>query len=738
MTRPVLATSFERSERPRIGLALSGGGAKGCAHIGVLKVLEDMRIPVDYVAGTSMGAVVGGMFAAGLSAEEIEAAITGMDWVDVMEDVPRRVDLTYRRKQDKQRYLLDFQMGLKDGSLLLPRGLRLGQKLRMELMARTLHVAHLNDFDALPIPFRAVATDIGDGSMVVLERGSLVSAIRASMAIPGVLSPVLLDDCLLVDGGMTRNLPIDIVRDMGADVVIAVDISDPLMAVEELTSLFAVSSQAMGMLTRINVEQVLGEADHLVVPDVEGIGVLDFADVEDVVRRGAESCQPMVAELEHLSLPPAEFEAWRIKHHGNRPPPPVIAEVRIEGNRNVDTRFLQARIHAEVGEPLDVDLLYEDLGAIYGLGDFEEVGFRLEFDYGSREVSEDAGTTPAGLVVYVREKFWGPNYVHLGFRMGGDVEDDELFGVLFNLTMTRINRFGAELRNDLELGRQNRLYSQFYQPLGFRSPFFLAPSLEVSARDLGVFVDDDEVADLQVRGYTAEVAVGLQMNTYGLVQTGMQRGELEAELDVGTLNFEGADPELAGLDGLKLDVGAWVTRVEIDRLDQINVPLSGVQQELIYTDSRRSFGAEFDYRKIEYAGQYFKTWRKHTLFTSLDLGHDMGEELPAHDEFELGGFLSLSGYSEAQLRGQLMGLMRAGYYYRFKTLPTALGRGVYLGGWWEGGNVWETDDDIRWNNLRHALTFILGMDTVVGPVYVAYGLAEKDRHAIYVSLGTSF
>jgi len=267
--------------RPKIGLALGGGGARGAAHVGVLRVLEEMHVPVDYVAGTSMGAVVGGLYASGMSPDEIESALTQIDWNDTLTDRTQYKDLPFRRKEDENRYLTSFEAGLRGRRLTLPSGLQSAQKVRFLLQSNLIDVAHIHDFSELPIPFKAVAADIETGEAVVLDHGDLSEAIRASMSIPGVFSPIEIDGRMLVDGGIADNVPVDVVRAMGADVVIAVDVGGPLLKREQMGSMFAVTSQVLTILTRRNADLQLKDATIVLAPDVSRYGAMAFSEGQD-------------------------------------------------------------------------------------------------------------------------------------------------------------------------------------------------------------------------------------------------------------------------------------------------------------------------------------------------------------------------------------------------------------------------------------------------------------------------
>jgi NTE family protein len=333
--------------RPKIGIAFSGGGAKGSAHIGVLKVLEEMHIPVDYAAGTSMGAIIGGLYASGLSPAELEDIMLEIDWADALIDRPSRHQLQFRRKNDDLHYISDLELGIGGDGLKYPLGLRSGQNINYLLTIITLPVRSVHDFDDLPIPFRAVATDIATGTPVVLDHGDLARAMRASMAIPTAFSPVELDGKLLVDGGVSNNIPVDVVRAMGADIVIAIDIGAPLLQAQQVRrSFLTILDQTLGLTTRGNMAARLEDADLVLTPEVGGFGTLDFGKVREIVDLGEAEARNRTSDLARLSIPEEEYAAWRASHKREPDPIPTIREVRVEGNSRVDTRIITPLIHA--------------------------------------------------------------------------------------------------------------------------------------------------------------------------------------------------------------------------------------------------------------------------------------------------------------------------------------------------------------------------------------------------------
>ncbi|MCP3956511.1 MAG: BamA/TamA family outer membrane protein [bacterium] len=700
-------------DRPTIGIALSGGGAKGLAHVGVLKVFEEMRIPIDYIGGTSMGAIAGGLYAAGLSADELEEAVLTIDWQDVLDDAPSRDDLSYRRKSDDLRYLANLELGFKDGKIRFPGGLNTGQKLMFLLQSYTLEVAGVQDFDDLPIPFRAVATDIETGDMVVLGDGDLAYSLRASMAIPAYFSPVELGGKLLVDGAAANNIPVDVVKDMGPDVVIAIDISAQLATRDKLDSFVAVLSQNMGLQNRKNMEPRLAMADLVITPEVTSFGVLEFKSGTEIIALGVEKARAHAEDLQPYVL---DEEAYR-EHLEARPKPEAtpetIDEIRFVGNVRVDDRIIANKLRADAGGPLDLEALSADLERVYGLGDFELIDFDL--------VQEDEQNV---VVIRTQEKPWGPTYLRAGLFLESDLESESSFAVLFNLTMTRLNARGAEWRNDLRIGQNRLIATELYQPLDFRGGWFVAASLEWRRRNRDFFSDGQELGEFEVRRATATLDFGHQFGRFGEVRLGLERGT--ATIDVQS----GIPPPGVAIELDDIDFGAVVFEGAYDRLDSSGIPRRGAFGRLRGFLATEDLGGGDDYDKWEVQTARFFTRGRHTFVGSLEGGWSPGGELPVYDEFTLGGFLSLSGFKEEQLRGQYFGVARIGYYYRL------FGK-FYAGGWLETGNVWQSSDDLG-DDLIETSTLFLGAETLAGPLYLAYGVAEDGNDRFYLSIGKNF
>jgi NTE family protein len=740
----LLYAGAAKADRPKIGLALGGGGAKGGAHVGVLEVLEELNVPVDYIAGTSIGAIVGGLYASGMSAAEIRQSISAVNWDEVLQDEPPRRDLTFRRKEEDSRYLFDLGVGIGRGGFRFPGGLINGQNLFFMLQALTLPVANVTDFDQLPIPFHAVATNVNTGEMVVLKQGQLASAIRASMALPGVFAPVDLDGLLLIDGGLVRNLPVDVVREMGADIVIAVDLGAPLSTRDVQRSIGGVLSQTMRMLTRPNVEPQLRAADIAIIPPVSVFGTMSFDDIGPIMDLGYEKAREHEDELRRYSVTPEEFARHRAAQTVEEAEAFPVAFVEFEGNERVDDRIVEHQIRLEPGaemrlsvladdvrqllsprtrkemrrqrlglDGIDLRALSVDMRRLYGLGDFERVDFTFE----EREGEE-------GVVIRMKEKPWGPNFMHFGLQITSDGDGTTELELLLNLTNTRLNARGGEWRNDLLLGKSRSVFSEFYQPLDFRGKFFVAPGLAIENRRPTFWEDGQAIADLDVQLNTAYIDFGYQFDVYGEMRLGVERAAGDVRLETGALPPDA----LEGFDPTDIDIGGIRFQSITDRLDSVTFPRKGSNAVLRAFFALEDLGSDDDYTKAEAFGSRFMSRGRHTGFGTIRIGWSPGSELPIYDEFTLGGFGSLGGFADQELRGQYLGLLRLGYYQR-------RWRSWYIGGLAEAGNVWETSSEADFDTFILSGTALIGKDTPIGPLYVAYSQAEEGKNKIYFVLG---
>lgn len=705
--------------RPRIGLALSGGGARGAAHIGVLEVIERLHIPIDYIAGTSMGAVVGGLYASGLSPEEIEDAIESIDWVDIFEDEPPRRERRYRRKQDDQLSLIKQRPGVKEQEReidLVP-ALIQGQKFDLELRKLTLPVRNLTDFDRLRIPFRAVATDVVTGQAVILGSGDLAEAIRASMAIPAVFAPVEIGDKLLVDGGIAMNLPVSLVRDMGADIVIGVDISSPRRGREDITDVLEMLDQIASLVTWRNTELQLAsmtERDVLIVPPL-GDQVLtgDFDKLARAIEIGEQGATAIRPQLARLSLSSSAYAAYREQH---RPPAheiPRIDYVRVENNSRLSDELIKRRLDISPGDPLDTDKLEADIATIYDMDNFQRVAYRLE--------QKDGRT---GVVIEAEEKIWGTSYIQGGLDLSSTLDGDSFFNIGATYTLLPVNRWNGEWRTLLRLGEESALFTELYQPLDPRERWYLDIGVGYLANNVFYFTGDSQKnpeAEYNIARWGLLAEAGRNLGRWGRAALTYRRFIGDADVLVGAPSVEGFDFNQGELEIALLG----------DTLDDLGFPTQGWNGFAYGRTSQQILGADEDFQQagLGFLGAW--TWGRNSFNLGGRYQGTLDDDAPIQNLFRTGGFLNLSGFNQNQLSGQHEGLLRLAYLRNLGTglVPT------YLGASLEWGGAWQNRSDIGLDTTRLAGSLFVGADTFLGPIYGAYGHAEGGEQALYLFLG---
>jgi NTE family protein len=716
-TNVAFAAADEVIGRPKIGLALSGGGARGAAHVGVLRVLEEEHVPVDYIAGTSMGAVIGGLYAAGVSVEGLERLLTEIDWADAFDDRIRREDRSFRRKRDDDLYLVRAAPGIGDtGEVKFPAGLVQGQKIDLLLKSFTSAVAQVHDFDQLHIPFRAVAADIVTGEAVTLGKGDLATAIRASMSVPAVLAPVEIGGRLLVDGGVAENLPIDVVRSMGADIVIAVDVTTELASREQLTSVLAIADQLTTMLTRRNSEAqiaTLKPDDVLITPDLSDIRYSDFARTGDAVERGVKAARSHAGLLSALALPDAQYDAYVKARRRERTPPPTIDFVRIDNQSRLADSVLSSRLRVKPGDRLDVLELRRDIDRIYGLELFQTVNY---------ELVREAGRT--GIELHVRDRPWGPNYLRFGMALSDNFQGDDLFNLSVAYSRTELNPLGGEWRTGLAIGGAPGIFSELYQPLDPQTRWFFQPSLSLQELTLPVFDGDDQTGELSLQYGGGGFAFGREFGTCCELRLGMRRFTGENKLRIG-------DPTVPDDP---FDGGDLVVSMATDKLDNRNFPRSGALASVEWRGSRSALGADEDFDQAQINYIRARTKGRYTFLLRAEAGVTFSGVAPIESKYRTGGFLNLSGLQQNALVGQDFGLLSFGTLRRLGDIALLP---VYVGTSLELGNVWQDRADFG-DDLISAGSVYVGLDSFLGPLYMGYGLAEGGHGSFYFILGRVF
>ncbi|UCE02016.1 MAG: patatin-like phospholipase family protein [Candidatus Latescibacterota bacterium] len=718
LQRPVCAWESPDTvpPRPRVGLVLSGGGARGLAHVGVLKVLEELRIPVDFVAGTSMGAVVGGLYALGLSPSEIEQAVLAMDWGDIFSDKPPRAQRTFRRKEDDRAELFDLELGIRGGRVRLPRSALSGQKLAFAFNVPALHTAGTASFDSLPIPFRAIATDIRSGEMVPLSKGSLARTIRASMSVPGAFPPVEIEGRLLVDGGLTRNLPNDVARDMGAEVIIAVDVSEDLSnrTPDELASLLELSLQLVSLMAVTGANSYVPLANVVVRPELGDITMIDFDRTADAILGGAESARDLADTLRSFAVSQADFDRYVENHRGVPSAAVVVDSIAIVNRSHVDPRTIRVRLHTAPGDTFDLGRMRRDLDALYDLGSIELVDFQLR----SRH--------PVDVLEFrVDGKSHGRNLLKLGMVLDGDLVGKSRFEAQVRLTSMDLNAWGAEWRTDARIGTSSGLVSEWYQPLGFRRRWFVAPRLGYTSLLQDLYAGNERIAEYRIQDARIDVDLGVVLARFGELRAGFFFGHVDSNVETGLAPVPEFSDRQAGV----------AARFAVDLLDDADFPTKGQFGLADLRLSREALGAERSFDRLELQWDGFRSWGETTTFVGAAGGSAFGSQLPTYADFLLGGLGSLSGLQLGQLRGSVFARARAGVYHPLMDEIDLLGTRAYAGVWFEAGNAWRTSSDARGDDLLYTVTLALGLKSVFGPVYLAYGRTDRGDDAVYFTIG---
>ncbi len=713
------AAAASAPTRPRIGLVLSGGGARGGAHLGVLKVMEELHVPVDVIVGTSAGSIIAAAYASGMPLPQIVDEMSGLRTVMLFRDVDRG-EVPLRNKINDAVNYIGPEIGLKNGGIALPKGVVAGVSIEAVLRQLTAR-QRVTDFDRLPIPFRAVATDLTTSEMVVLGSGNLAVAVRASMAIPAVVDPVELDGRVLVDGGLSRNLPVDVARAMGADVIIAINIGTPLRTRKELSGILTVTDQISRILTATNVNQSLkelGPRDVLITPDLGTVETADFDRLAEAAVAGEKAARVAALDLARYSIPPEAWAAW----DGARVAEPAalpgrIDAVRVTGTQLVNPEVIVARMKTQAGQAFDPKVADNDIKRIYALGDFERVSYSIADDPAKGRV----------LTADVVEKSWGPNYLRFGLGLSSDLSGDSFFTLIATHRWALLNSLGGEWRNDLQIGHADRLATEFYQPLTPAQRVFVALRADTARDPFDIYDDDgNRLARFRRATYGIGFDLGMPIGTSGEVRLGVNRGRLKLLTDTSTVSGSLIVPpiEMGGLQG----------RLRLDTLDNLRFPRSGYSADVQVYASRARFGATDDYTKASGSVDLALASGAHSLQVGVRAAKSLGSgDLPAYELFSLGGFLQLSGYRTGELIGQEMSFGRLIYNYRVSA-PGLLD-GAYLGVSYEVGRIGDSVTGANRSGLRHGASLYFALDTPLGPVYLAYGRADGRRQSVYLFVG---
>lgn len=708
---------------PKVGLVLSGGGARGFAHIGAIKVLEEIGMPIDFIAGTSMGSIVGGLYAAGYSAKELEKIIYEVDWEDVFSDTPPRELWSYQKKRDSSKYIFNVSFNRK--GFVVPQGLTSGQKISNLMAFLTMQVSEIKDFDKLPIPYRAVAADIVTGEEVVLDHGSLADAMRASMSVPGVFTPITLEGHLLVDGGIVNNLPVEVVKKMGADKIIAVDISSPLKSKEELGNPLSILSQMVGLQMLKVTEQQRRAADVVIIPDLGNYSSASFGNAPKITALGEEYTRMKLDDLQAL------LEEIRETRPASRVIPGSIVkdiediyieDIQITDNTIYDEQILLKQLETQKEAPLNPDLLEEKITEIFSTGRYETVKFTLAPGKQEGKILE----------LQLQERIQGPHELRFGMNYESrfdDAEEDKMV-FLVNVTLNNLSGSGSSWSNDFQFVNLTKLETEYFQPLW--KGFFVAPRMYQFDDYQILYRAKESVARYDKSEFGLGIRFGTFIRRFGEVSLGF----LFEDVDV----TPGTAVEQEEFPQFKETLTSLTFSSRIDRFDTFPFPHSGSLLDIDYQFASKDFGGEADFHKLclDY-WRYFPLSQRNTLGIRLQAGTDFDSGLRSYKHFLLGGRDSFVGYKVEERQGAHLGAITLEYRYRFYELPSAVGGGIFAIANANVGNVWDTVDEISDDfTLRYGGSLGIGVDTILGPIRADFAMADGGRQIMYLNIGYKF
>jgi NTE family protein len=712
-----------KQQRPRIGVAFGGGSARGLAHVGVIRWFEEHRIPIDLVAGTSMGGLIGGAFASGMSAAELTTLLEETDWDEMFGSLPFRYK-NIRRKEDARAYPSRIEFGLKQG-FSPPVALNNGQQVEFMLARMTGAYEGLSHFDELPTPFRCMAVDLVTAQPVALQRGSLAAAMRATMSLPGVFPPVEIDGQVLVDGGAMNNVPADVVRAMGADVVIAVNVGYMGEKRTVSYSMLGLMGSTVDVMMQASTRAAMKSADIIINPPLEGFGSLDWRRSAALAEDGYRAAEALKDKLLPLAVSEQEWNTYvegrKTKRKTALPAPEFLSVV---GATTRDEEGIERVLRSRIGQPIDVTGLEFDLETFAGLDRYETVGWQL--------VEKDG---KYGLQVQARPKAHAPPFLMLGISLQNTTTDDFAFQLSARYLTFDVLGSGSELRVDGAIGASPRFGAELYRPIG-RSPLFVAGHALTARRSINFVQDDIVVARYNEVRNLVGLDVGTNLGRDSEVRVGVDVGQLNAYVDAG-------DPGLPELDGQE-------TRARLrwmyDTQDSPVVPSTGTRLQATIShlfnspDLPAGFPTDRSNDRVTQAeAGVSRLWsfraKRDRVLAFAATGTSFSDHPLATEQFTLGMPLRLAAYDIGELRGDHYGVLTLGYLRGIARLPDFLGGPMFVGGWIENGTVFDDIDDAE---LKTNASLGAVLDTLVGPMVLGASFGFEGKWRYYVAIGRIF
>jgi NTE family protein len=706
---------YGHEHRPKIGLVLSGGGARGAAHIGVIEELEALNVPIDFIVGTSMGAVIGGLYASGVPIEKIKEDFSTLNWVEIFNYNIDREFLYYRRKLDSDIFLMKNFISYSDGEIHLPWGIITGQNLYEIFKTYELAKEPIQDFSHLPIPFKAVSTDLISGKPVVLDHGDLALSMLASMAVPGLISPVDMGNYLLVDGGVSANLPIEIAKKMGADILIVVDVGTPLSTKAQIKDLTGVLGQITNILTYHNVitsKSFLTHRDVLIEPNLKDIDTSDFDKFGQGIEPGKTAAIQEKAKLEQLSSP----------HHCKYPHFYKSEYFSLESVTIKNETILPPETYHDYldfdNSVINASDVKEKIDHLYGLSIYERIYYGLE-------------NGPEGKELVVEPKIDSANHLYIqgSILLDSDFQTVNDFSLILGITNPKVNSLLGEWRILGKIGKGNGIFAELYQPLEPSLSWFVNPYASFNRGPVDIFYDYNRLATILDTSSIIGVQFGKTFSNVARIKAFWEFEYDDFTIKTGNMLL----PKTFDRDG---EVGI---AFEWDAIDNLYFPQHGVKGDVTLTTSDKSFGGENHFSQLAINSLNATSFGKHAFVLAGKFNRTLDGDPSFSSTFDLGGLFELSGLSNGELTGSNSGLITGIYFYEFKKLEIIPNRPspIYLGASLESGKVWG-ETNLSDNDFLTSGSVFVGIDSILGPIYLDFGMTEHGRKAGHLAIRPAF
>jgi NTE family protein len=701
--------------RPRIGLVLEGGGALGLAHIGVLQWLEEHRIPVEYVSGTSMGGLVGGLYATGHSPAEVKAMVRSINWDKVLQGKTPYRDLSYRRKQDEFDYPNSLEFGLKKG-LQFPEGFNSGQDVVMVLDRVSLPYSDVSDFNDLPIPFACVATDLVTSQKFVFRQGSLSVALRSTMSLPGIFSPVRWNAHIFADGGLMDNLPVDVAKQMGATLTVAVHLETAKLEPDASLSSLGVLGSSISTVVAANEMASIEHADILIAVPLQKYGSLDYNKSEELIKLGYEATQQKAAVLNAFAVDEATWQSYLAGRQARQRTTPTPQFVEVTGTAPKVTEAIENDLQGNVGKPVDIDALEKRLSEIKGEGRFTSLSYQMTEKNGK-----------PGLLVTTAEKPYSPPTVAPLILLDGSNFNGIYFSLGARVTFLDFGSYRAELRNDFVIGSQYGIASQYYRPFSATSPWFVAPSAFANYQLYPIYNQNTFLAEYRKSSAGGGFDLGY---IFGRV----------AQMTIGyTAAYQKFVPKIGSTELLPTvsgRYGATTWRFTLNDVDNPVIPREGqvVTFNTSWLDANPGGAHGFPLAE----GRLLKLFRISTpssTYFSAAGGTTFGNERIGVPTFSLGAGNYFTAYGQNELLTNQYYLFRTGYLRKVLKLPVLLGEGVYFNGLFEVGKVFAPPFK---SQVPGDVSGAVVINTIFGPLSVGGAVGTAGHQAVFFKLGRIF